>query len=104
MGSRRTNQRTHYPNIERKLISSTVQDLDLETSAQLPQRQFWSIPGCEHVFVPQLLHFGPRHGDDNVVDVVHTDSLAFADKPLEGNRVDVKHELVVQLVACCVFN
>lgn len=91
---------------------------------QLLQRPFWSIPGCEHVFVLQLLHFSPRHGDDNVVDVVHAHSLAFTDKPLEGNGVDVihilviskgfcrlstcmsgdAHELVVQLVARCVFH
>lgn len=46
-------------------------------------RPLCPIPGCQDVFVLQLFHFSRWHGDDNVVNVVHTLSLAFANKALE---------------------
>lgn len=68
----------------------TVQNPDLETTMHPLQRQLCSIPGCQNVFVLQLFHFSYWHGNNNVVDVVHTHSLPFANEPLKGNRVQVK--------------
>ncbi len=57
---------------------------------QCQTRRFCSTPGCQDVFVLQLFHFRQWHGDDNVVDVVHTLSLALANKALKGNMAKLR--------------
>lgn len=57
-----------------------------------------NLPGCENLFVLQLLHPGGgshRHGDYDVVDV----KGAFTSSPLDGLLLEDKHSMRSQYQA-----